>query len=82
VKETSVMTATVLGAIVGGVAGYLFFTERGKAMRRQLEPALEEFARELSGFRSSVERLSVIASEGLNALNQGSDQWTRGGVRH
>jgi gas vesicle protein len=81
VKETSPVTATIVGAIVGGIAGYLFFTERGKAMRRQLEPALEEFARELSGFRTSVERLSNIASEGWSALSQGHDQWTPG-VRH
>jgi hypothetical protein len=83
VKDTSVMTATVVGALVGGLAGYLFFTERGKAVRRRLEPALEDFAREFSGFRSSVQRIAGIASEGWNVLNQGVDQGGQGsGVRH
>ena len=36
------------------LAGYLFFTDRGRALRRQIEPALEDFARELSSFRGTV----------------------------
>jgi len=30
---------------VGGAIGYLFFTDHGKTLRRQLEPALEDFVR-------------------------------------
>lgn len=80
-KETSVITATVIGALVGSIAGYLLFTERGKALRRRLEPALEEFAREISGFRSSAQRIAGIATEGWNVLKQGTDQGVPG-VRH
>ncbi len=79
-KETSVLTATVLGALVGGVAGYLLFTERGKAIRRELEPALEDFVREVSGFRSSVQRIAGIATEGWNAFNSASGRM--GEMRH
>ena len=45
------MAATIVGRRVGGVAGYLFFTERGRQLRRQIEPALDDFARELISFR-------------------------------
>ena len=41
------VAAAIVGGGDGGVAGYLFFTDRGRAWRRQLEPALEDFAREL-----------------------------------
>jgi gas vesicle protein len=82
VRETSVITATVLGALVGGVAGYLFFTERGKAIRRQMEPALEEFTREFVGFRRSVQRIAGIASESWDVLSDAAAPSAPGAVRH
>ena len=34
------------GAVIGALAGYIFFTERGRAIRYSIEPALEDlFAR-------------------------------------
>ena len=30
------LAATVVGAVIGGAAGYLFFTEHGRSLRRQL----------------------------------------------
>ena len=62
------MAATVVGAVVGGIAGYLFFTESGRALRRQVEPALEDLARELNSFRSTVEKAAGVAAEGWHAL--------------
>jgi gas vesicle protein len=41
------LAATLVGAVIGGVAGYLFFTDRGRSLRRQIEPALDDFSREL-----------------------------------
>ena len=32
------LAATVVGAVLGGLAGYLFFTEHGRSVRRQIEP--------------------------------------------
>ena len=64
-----VITATVVGAVIGGVAGYLFFTERGRELRRQFEPALDDIARELNSFRGTVQRAAGVASEGWKLLN-------------
>ena len=61
--------ATVVGAVIGGVAGYLFFTDRGRTLRRQLEPALEDLARELNSFRGTVQRATSVANEGWKLLN-------------
>jgi len=62
--------ATVLGAVAGALAGYLFFTERGRALRRQIEPALEDLARELNSFRGTVQRATSVANEGWKLLNE------------
>ena len=62
--------ATVAGAAVGAVAGYLFFTEHGRSVRRQLEPALEDIARELNSFRHTVEKAAGVATEGWKLLNE------------
>jgi hypothetical protein len=64
------MAATLVGAVVGGIAGYLFFTERGRALRRQVEPALEDITRELNSFRGSVQKAADVASEGWKLLNE------------
>jgi pilus assembly protein TadC len=61
--------ATVCGAVIGGVAGYLFFTERGRELRRQIEPALDDIARELNSFRGTMQRASNVANEGWRLLN-------------
>jgi hypothetical protein len=54
---------------VGGVAGYLFFTEHGRTLRRQMEPALEDITRELNSFRITVQKAAGVANEGWKLLN-------------
>jgi gas vesicle protein len=64
------LAAAVIGAVVGGIAGYLLFTERGRQMRRRLEPALEDFAHELGELRGTVTRAMGVASQGWHVLNE------------
>jgi len=63
------VAATVVGAVIGGVAGYLFFTEHGRSVRRQIEPALEDFSRELMSFRATIQKAAGVANEGWKLLN-------------
>src|SRR2546423_8821656 len=70
VADTSrAVAATVVGAVIGGAAGYLFLTDHGRGIRRALEPALEDFARELNSFRSTVQKAAGVANEGWRLLN-------------
>ena len=62
------MAVVMGGALIGGVAGYLFFTERGRSVRREIEPALEDFSRELVSFRNTVQKSAGTASEGWKML--------------
>ena len=62
--------ATAVGAVIGGIAGYMFFTEKGQAVRRQLEPVLDDLTRELNQFRGTFTRAAGVASEGWRLLNE------------
>jgi gas vesicle protein len=64
------MAVTLAGAAVGAVAAFLFFTERGRSLRRQIEPALDNLSRELNSFRATVQKASGAASEGWKLLNE------------
>jgi hypothetical protein len=64
------VAATLVGAVIGGVGGYLFFTDHGRSVRRQFEPALDDFARELMSFRSTVQKAAGVANEGWKLLNE------------
>ena len=63
------VTATVAGAVIGALAGYIFFTDRGRAVRYSIEPALEDLRRELVQFRSTMQKLAGVANEGWELLN-------------
>ena len=69
-NNSRALAATLVGAVVGGVAGYLFFTDHGRSVRRQIEPALDDFARELNSFRATVQKAGGVASEGWKLLNE------------
>ena len=67
--DRQIVTATLFGALVGGLAGFLFFTDRGRRVRREIEPALEDFVRELSSLRGTVQRAADVAGESWRLLN-------------
>jgi hypothetical protein len=50
-------------------------------LRRQIEPALEDLARELSGFSATLQKATGIASEGwkllVETLGEGDDRSPR-----
>ncbi len=68
--NSRIIAVTVAGAMIGAVVGYLFFTTQGRSLRRQLEPALDDIARELGSFRHTIEKAAAVASEGLKLLNE------------
>lgn len=63
------VAATVVGAVIGGMAGYMFFTDRGRTIRRSIEPALDDIMRELNSFRGTIQKAAGVANEGWRLLN-------------
>lgn len=69
VADTRTVVATIVGAAIGAAVGYMFFTERGRALRRQIEPALDDLSRELDHLRGTVQKAAGVANEGWKLLN-------------
>jgi gas vesicle protein len=63
-----------LGALVGGVAGYLLLTERGRQMRDELEPRLNDVLGEVEKLRQTFESTRSAVSEGWRSFNQLMEQ--------
>jgi len=68
--RSRVLTATMLGAIAGGVWGWLYLTEGGRRVRSQIEPKLDDFMRELHNVRGTVEKAKTAANEGWRSLSE------------
>jgi gas vesicle protein len=68
--KTRACAASMVGAVIGAAAGYMFFTDRGRELRRQLEKALETLAPELSHFSGTINQTASVASEGWKLLNE------------
>ena len=78
-ERARVLMATFLGAVVGGVWGWLYMTEGGRRVRDQIEPKLDDFMNELTRVRGTVEKARSAANEGWRSLSDltGSGQGGR-----
>jgi outer membrane lipoprotein SlyB len=68
-ERSRVLLATCLGAVAGGVWGWLYMTENGRRVRDQIEPKLDDFLHEITRMRGTVEKARSVASEGWRSLN-------------
>jgi len=69
-ERSRVLAATLLGAIAGGLWGWLYLTDNGRRVRAQIEPKLDEFVREIGNVRSTVDKAKMAANEGWRSLNE------------
>ena len=65
-----VVLSACLGALVGGVAGYLFLTQDGRRLRERLEPGMDELLREMRHLRSAAEKARLAAAEGVMTISE------------
>jgi hypothetical protein len=71
--------AAFLGAVMGGVWGWLYMTDNGRRVRDQIEPKLDAFVNELTRMRGTVEKARSAANEGWRSLNDvagGQGRWS------
>ena len=69
-ERSRVLLATFLGAVIGGVWGWLYMTENGRRVRDQIEPKLDDFMSELTRVRGTVEKARTAAAESWRSLNE------------
>jgi hypothetical protein len=72
-----VVLASLGGALAGGLLGYFYLTDRGREIRGELEPALEDLVTGLKDFGGSVARATEVAGERLRSLASMADAATR-----
>ena len=78
-ERSKVLMATLLGAVAGGVYGWLYMTEQGRRVRDQIEPKLDDFMNELTRMRGTVDKARTAANEGWRSLNDiagGQSRWS------
>jgi hypothetical protein len=78
-ERSRVLMAALLGAVAGGVFGWLYMTEQGRRVREQIEPKLDDFMNELTRMRGTVEKARTAANEGWRSLNEvagGQTRWS------
>jgi hypothetical protein len=68
-ERSRVLMATFIGAVAGGVWGWLYLTDRGRRIRDQIEPKLDDFIGEISRVRGTVEKARTAADEGWRSLS-------------
>lgn len=69
-ERSRVLMATFLGAVVGGTWGWLYLTDNGRRVRDQIEPKLDDFVREMTRVRGTVDKARAAANEGWRSLNE------------
>lgn len=57
--RTSILWCALAGTIIGGAAGYLFFTDEGRRLRQDLEPRLMDLLAEVEKARAMVQDLDA-----------------------
>ena len=75
--RSRVLLSACLGAVAGGVAGYLFLTEEGRRVRERLEPGMDDMLREVRSLRSAADKARQAIGESLEAVED-----LRRGVAH
>ena len=68
-ERSRVLMATCIGAIAGGVWGWLYMTASGRRFRDQIEPRLDELITEMGRVRGTVEKARSAANEGWRSLS-------------
>ena len=81
-ERSRVLMATFIGAVAGGVWGWLYMTESGRRVRDQIEPKLDDFMNELTRVRGTVEKARTAANEGWRSLNDMAGGARRAAGRH
>lgn len=71
--------ASALGAVVGGLWGYLYLTESGRRFRVQLEPRIDDFLNEMHRMQGTVHKAREAAGESWASLQDIANDVSRAG---
>jgi len=68
-ERSRVLVAACLGAVAGGIWGWLSFPGNGRPVRGQIGPRLDDLIGEMTRVRGTVEKARTAANEGWRSLS-------------
>jgi gas vesicle protein len=77
-NRAHVFLASLAGAAVGALVGYLYLTDSGRRLRSQIEPRLDDAVREMARLRQTIGKAQAAAAEGWRSLNELAGNSQRG----
>jgi gas vesicle protein len=69
-ERERVLLSALAGAAIGAAAGFLMLTSRGKIVREQFEPRLDEFLRNMQRLQASVHKARSVAEESWRSIQE------------
>jgi hypothetical protein len=78
-ERSRVLGASLLGSVIGGAIGYLYFTADGRRLLDELEPRLDQFVVEFHKLRRTLAKAREAAVEGWRSLNELAKEHPRSG---
>lgn len=75
--RTKVLLASLVGAVAGGVLGYVYLTEGGQRFRGRVEPQIDDFVGELRKLKRAVDKARAAADESWRTLQDVSSREPR-----
>lgn len=69
-ERSQVLMTTLLGAVLGGMVGFLYLTTQGRQVRGQLDPLLDTVVDELHEAHRTVERARAAVAEGQRVMDE------------
>ena len=76
-ERSQVVAATLAGAAIGGLIGYLYFTAGGRRLRGEIEPRLTEASRDIVRVRDAMSDAFAAIEEGRRSLQRLASQLAR-----
>jgi gas vesicle protein len=68
--RTALALSILTGAVIGGLAGFLLFTDRGRRLRAEIGPMLEHLSRELQELQDTAFQVRDSATHGWQRIEQ------------
>jgi hypothetical protein len=69
VTDRSCIALSILaGAVIGGVSGFLMFTERGRRVRADVRPHLDQLVREVQNLQDLALHVRRTATDGWKQM--------------
>ena len=67
-ERSRVLMAACVGAVVGGLWGWLYLTENGGAVRRRIGPSLDRLPDDIKAVRTTADKASAALADVRNIL--------------